>query len=183
MTASSSSSSAPKGAGPGWETQNLLEDAEPEEADISGNEADISGAEADAALEEELFASEEKKASDTLALTVSDRLGNFGAVLDMVNIQSNPQNKEDQCIAACVGHGKHSAIAVLSQNLMYEKLLQVDLPNIQFLKTVYSTGANTNDAAAAGKPLFLHCGCPHPHPSLFSERRSLTRKVPREAFE
>ena len=123
-------------------TDNLAED---DEQDIGNQDVEMDEPkDEDAAFEESLFGSEDKSNLDTLALTVSDRISNLGPILDMVNISTNTENKNDLAVAACVGYGKHSALAILSQNLMYDKMLQVDLPDIIFLQTVYSETSNVD---------------------------------------
>ena len=77
----------------------------------------------DALLERELFESSAAAiALDHLRVTICDRLSSLGPIQDTAAVSVDPNHKDELAIAAAVGYGKHAGIALLSQNLKYEKV-------------------------------------------------------------
>lgn len=125
-------------------SENLVEDEGSLAQEMMDKSAVGEGNEEDE-LEKALFTSEVATDHDALVLTVCDRLSNLGPILDMTTMSTDSSKKEDVAVAACVGHGKHGAIAILSQTWRYDKLLQVDLNDIKFLQTVHSFKGDEKD--------------------------------------
>ena len=156
---------APFIGGGGATDKDLLEEAEhsgamPSHDPTPGKEAPSSAnAEANEdEIERQLFSDtfvgeDGASGGPRLVLTIADKLPNLGPIQDTTQIQlpGGPHNPGGSvCTAACVGAGKHGGLAILSQDVLFERLLRVDLPDVTFLQTVHHAPHATASTSACG---------------------------------